>query len=184
MLVNGRLSDRSYRRYQLVRFFMRKVFADVDHVCAQTPNWAQRYVDIGANRSRVTVTGSVKFDALTPSLVDATPHITDDVLDCFGFAKKRLVFIAASTLRGEEKHVLRVFTRIRAVVTDALLIIAPRHPERFDEVHAMARLMGIVCKLEVNYAVRIRMFQLSYLTRSVNSQVCSRSRRLCLSVAA
>ena len=142
MLVNGRLSDRSYRRYRLVRFFMRKVFADVDHVCAQTPNWAQRYVDIGANRSRVTVTGSVKFDALSPSLADATPHMTDDVLDCFGFAKKRLVFIAASTLRGEEEHVLRVFTRIREVATDALLIIAPRHPERFDEVHAMAEADG------------------------------------------
>ena len=142
MLVNGRLSDRSYRRYRLVRFFMRKVFADVDHVCAQTPNWAQRYVDIGADRSRVTVTGSVKFDALTPSLADATPRTSGDVLDCFGFAKKRLVFIAASTLRGEEGYVLRVFTRIREVVPDALLIIAPRHPERFDEVHAMAEADG------------------------------------------
>ena len=121
---------------------MRKVFADVDHVCAQTPNWAQRYVDIGVDRSSVTMTGSVKFDALARSLDEITPHISDDVLDCFGFVKKRLVFIAASTLRGEEEHVLRVFTRIREVTSDALLIIAPRHPERFDEVHAMAEADG------------------------------------------
>ncbi len=53
-----------------------------------------------------------------------------------------MVFIAASTLRGEEGYVLRVFTRIREVVPDALLIIAPRHPERFDEVHAMAEADG------------------------------------------
>ncbi len=142
MLVNGRLSDRSYSRYRLVRFFMKKVFEDVDHVCAQTPNWAQRYVDIGADRSSVTVTGSVKFDALTPSVDRAVQRVSDDVLDCFGFAKERLVFIAASTLRGEEELVLRVFARIREVASDALIIIAPRHPERFEEVYAMAEASG------------------------------------------
>ncbi len=142
LLVNGRLSDRSYRRYRLVRFFMKKVFQDIDHVCAQTPNWAQRYVDIGADRSRVTVTGSVKFDALTPSMDDAMPRSSDDVLDCFEFAKKRLIFIAASTLRGEEELILRVFTQIRALAPDALLIIAPRHPERFEEVHSMVEAGG------------------------------------------
>ena len=84
----------------------------------------------------------MKFDALTPSVDRAVQRVSDDVLDCFGFAKERLVFIAASTLRGEEELVLRVFARIREVASDALIIIAPRHPERFEEVYAMAEASG------------------------------------------
>ena len=142
MLVNGRLSDRSYGRYRLVRFFMRRVFEDVDRVCAQTATWAQRYVDIGADQSSVMVTGSVKFDALDPSMSSVVQPASDDVLSCFRFAKRRPVFIAASTLRGEEELVLRVVGRILEIASDALIIIAPRHPERFDEVRAMAEAAG------------------------------------------
>ena len=142
MLVNGRLSDRSYGRYRLVRFFMRRVFEDVDRVCAQTATWAQRYVDIGADQSSVMVTGSVKFDALDPSMSSVVQPASDDVLSCFRFAKRRPVFIAASTLRGEEELVLRVVGRILEIASDALIIIAPRHPERFDEVRAMAEVAG------------------------------------------
>ena len=142
MLVDGRLSDRSYGRYRLVRFFMRRVFEDVDRVCAQTATWAQRYVDIGADQSSVMVTGSVKFDALDPSMSSVVQPASDDVLSCFRFAKRRPVFIAASTLRGEEELVLRVVGRILEIAPDALIIIAPRHPERFDEVRAMAEVAG------------------------------------------
>jgi len=142
MLVNGRLSDRSYGRYRLVRFFMRRVFEDVDRVCAQTATWAQRYVDIGADQSSVMVTGSVKFDALDPSMSSAVQSASDDVLSCFRFTKRRPVFIAASTLRGEEEFVLKVVGRVLKIASDALIIIAPRHPERFDEVRAMAEAAG------------------------------------------
>ena len=142
MLVNGRLSDRSYGRYRLVRFFMRRVFEDVDCVCAQTATWAQRYVDIGADQSSVMVTGSVKFDALDPSMSNTVQSASDDVLSCFRFTKGRPVFIAASTLRGEEELVLRVVGRVLEIASDALIIIAPRHPERFDEVRAMAEAAG------------------------------------------
>ena len=142
MLVNGRLSDRSYGRYRLARFFMRRVFEDVDRVCAQTATWAQRYVDIGADQSSVVVTGSVKFDALDPSMSNTVQSASDDVLSCFRFTKRRPVFIAASTLRGEEELVLRVVGRVLEIASDALIIIAPRHPERFDEVRAMAEAAG------------------------------------------
>jgi 3-deoxy-D-manno-octulosonic-acid transferase len=121
---------------------MRRVFEDVDRVCAQTATWAQRYVDIGADQNSVTVTGSVKFDALDPSMSSAVQRVSDDVLSCFRFTKRRPVFIAASTLRGEEELVLRVVGRILEIASDALIIIAPRHPERFDEVRAMAEAAG------------------------------------------
>ena len=142
MLVNGRLSDRSYRGYRLVRPFIRHVFKDVDRICTQTERWAQRYVDLGADARRVTVTGSLKFDALDMPTTGAPHHVADRVLGFFTFAEKRPVLIAASTLRGEEEPVLRAFARVRETAADALLVLAPRHPERFAEARACAEAAG------------------------------------------
>lgn len=63
VIVNGRLSDRSLRGYRLVRGFMRRVLAGVDRVCAQDALWAERFAALGLPRQRLTVTGSLKFDA-------------------------------------------------------------------------------------------------------------------------
>ena len=64
MLVNGRISSRSYPRYRLVRPFFRRVLADVDRFCMQSEESARRIIDIGADPTRVVVTGSLKFDSL------------------------------------------------------------------------------------------------------------------------
>ena len=66
LIVNGRLSDRSFRRYRLVRGCMRRVLADVARIGVQTEEWGRRFVAIGADAARVTVTGSLKFDAVGP----------------------------------------------------------------------------------------------------------------------
>src|SRR5262245_63549695 len=66
-LVNGRLSPRSYPRYRLVRPFIKRVLADIDRFCVQSEVMAQRFVALGADSSRITVTGSLKFDSLDPS---------------------------------------------------------------------------------------------------------------------
>lgn len=128
-LVNGRISARSFPRYRLVRPFMRRVLADVDLCCAQSEESAQRLVALGADPARVVVTGSLKFDAL-----DWGSGGRDRVLRFFRLREGRTVFMAASTLRGEDAAVLRAFRRLRTVRPDALLVIAPRHPERFAEV--------------------------------------------------
>lgn len=128
-LVNGRISARSFPRYRLVRPFMRRVLADVDLCCAQSEESAQRLVALGADPARVVVTGSLKFDAL-----DWSSGGRDRVLRFFRLREGRTVFMAASTLRGEDAAVLRAFRRLRTVRPDALLVIAPRHPERFAEV--------------------------------------------------
>lgn len=141
VLVNGRLSDRSYRRYRLVRPFMRRVIGGLDRVCAQTGEWGARFVDLGASPDRVTVTGSLKFDAAGDA-AGAQPHEGDRVLRRFAFAAGRPVIIAASTLRGEEEPILRAFARLRRSAPDAVLIIAPRHPERFEEVRRIAAGQG------------------------------------------
>jgi 3-deoxy-D-manno-octulosonic-acid transferase len=136
-LVNGRISARSFPRYRLVRGFIRRVLADVDLCCAQGEESKRRLIELGADPAKVVVTGSLKFDSL-----DALAPGRDRVLRYFRVREPRVVFVAASTLRGEEPSVLRAYRRIRSTRHDALLIVAPRHPERFDEVEALCRAEG------------------------------------------
>jgi 3-deoxy-D-manno-octulosonic-acid transferase len=140
VIVNGRISARSYPRYRLARRFFARVLADVDCCCMQSQESARRIVDIGAPPSRVVVTGSLKFDSLEDRL--PTGRGQDRVLRFFRVSEGRLVLVAASTLRGEEGPVLAAFRRLRADHPGALLILAPRHPERFADVEHLARSEG------------------------------------------
>jgi 3-deoxy-D-manno-octulosonic-acid transferase len=143
MLVNGRISSRSYPRYKLARPFFRRVLRHVDRFCMQSDESARRVVDIGAEPQRVVVTGSLKFDSLEiPGASAPADRGRNRVLRYFRMSAGRPVIIAASTLRGEEEPVLDAFQRIRATLTNALLIIAPRKPERFDEAERLARRAG------------------------------------------
>jgi 3-deoxy-D-manno-octulosonic-acid transferase len=155
VLVNGRISSRSYPRYRIARFFFRRVLADVDRFCMQSEESARRIVEIGAPRERVSVTGSLKFDSLefgpddqvrhgssAPSVHDVHQRGRTRVLRYFRVDTARPVIIAASTLKGEEEPVLEAFQRIRATMTNALLIIAPRKIQRFDDVERLAKRAG------------------------------------------
>jgi 3-deoxy-D-manno-octulosonic-acid transferase len=137
-LVSGRISDRSYPRYRLVRPFMRRVLADVDRLLVQSETSAERLVALGAEPQRVVVTGNLKFDALEPPPPGLRARAADRVLRYFTVSPDRTVVIAASTIEGEDLPVLRAFRRIQAYSPTALLILAPRHPERFDAVVRLA----------------------------------------------
>ncbi|MGD9906461.1 MAG: 3-deoxy-D-manno-octulosonic acid transferase [Vicinamibacterales bacterium] len=133
-VVNGRLSARSFPRYRMARAFFRHVLADIDQFCVQSEESARRFVEIGARPDRVTVTGSLKFDSLEPSAPAGQARPRERVLRYFRFAPNRPVLIAGSTMKGEEAMVLRVFRRVKGALPNAVLVIAPRHPERFGEV--------------------------------------------------
>ncbi len=134
VLVNGRVSPRSYARYRRIRPLFRRVLQDVDRFCMQSEESARRMIDLGAARDRVTVTGSLKFDSLDWPGVGPHGQSRDRVLRFFRISDHRPVVIAASTLRGEDAAALSAFRRVKATWPNALLIIAPRHPERFGEV--------------------------------------------------
>ncbi|HUL73294.1 MAG TPA: 3-deoxy-D-manno-octulosonic acid transferase [Vicinamibacterales bacterium] len=141
MLVNGRISSRSYPRYRMARPFFRRVLADVDRFCMQSDEAARRIVAIGADPARVTVTGSLKFDSLEqPGTVAGRG--AGRVLRYFRIPASRPVFMAASTLKGEEAPVLAAFAAVRRAHPSALMILAPRKPERFGEAEALARAEG------------------------------------------
>src|SRR5262245_34255764 len=134
VMINGRISTRSYPRYRLIRPFFRRVLADVDRFCMQSEESAHRLIDLGGEPARVSVTGSLKFDSLpvpTPA-VHGRPR--ERVLRFFRMPPQRTVIVAGSTMKGEEASVLASFARIKALSPGSLLVVAPRHPERFAEV--------------------------------------------------
>jgi 3-deoxy-D-manno-octulosonic-acid transferase len=142
VLVNGRISSRSYPRYRLARAFFRRVLMDVDRLCMQSDESARRIIDIGADPGRVTVTGSLKFDSLeTPAM--AAGRGASRVLRYFRIPPGRPVFMAASTFKGEEAAVLDAFAVVRRAAPGALAVIAPRKPERFGEAEALAIAEGL-----------------------------------------
>jgi 3-deoxy-D-manno-octulosonic-acid transferase len=141
VMVNGRISYRSYPRYRLIRPFMARVLGDIDRFCVQGEETARKLVDLGADPARITVTGSLKFDSLESSPTPGRGR--ERVLRFFRISPNRPVIVAGSTLKGEETPVIRAFNRVRTAGGNALLVIAARHPERFDEVERLCRHEGL-----------------------------------------
>lgn len=138
IVVNGRISARSYPRYRIVRPLFRRVLADIDRFCMQGDESARRIVDLGADPKRVTVTGSLKFDSLQAPASASHGRTREPVLRYFRVAPSRVVLVAGSTMKPEDSAVLRAFARIRSISPGALLVIAPRQRERFAEVERLA----------------------------------------------
>jgi len=141
VLVNGRISYRSFPRYRLIRPFFRRVLADVDRFCVQGDEAARRLISLGADPARITITGSLKFDAL--EVIPTPGRGRERVLRFFRMSANRPVLVAGSTLKGEEEAVVRAFNRLRTGGSSALLVIAARHPERFGEVERLCRQEGL-----------------------------------------
>lgn len=133
VVVNARLSDRSFRGYRRLEPFMRRILSRVDAICAQTPRDAERFRRLGAPPERVATTGNLKFDGRPPEL-GPLPRLLGRALKT---ARRGPVMVAASTMPGEEKLVLRAWNSIRNAYPEALLILAPRHPVRFEAVSEM-----------------------------------------------
>ena len=135
-ILNARLSARSLRGYRLLGPLIRRALDTVTHVAAQSADDARRFVRLGADRSRVSALGNLKFDIAAPS--------REQMLDLFAthVPSGRPVWIAASTHEGEEESVLALHRRLRARFPGMLLIWVPRHPERFARVEQLAREQG------------------------------------------
>jgi 3-deoxy-D-manno-octulosonic-acid transferase len=138
MIANGRISDRSFRRYLRVRWLMRRVLADVSVFAMQSEEDARRIVALGAPPSRVVVTGNLKSDLVPePEPADAAWR------ERLGLGTTDRLWIAGSTHRGEEAIVLDAFLRARARYPGLSLLLAPRHPERAAEVEDLIRERGL-----------------------------------------
>ncbi|HHD78937.1 MAG TPA: 3-deoxy-D-manno-octulosonic acid transferase [Epsilonproteobacteria bacterium] len=122
LLINARMSDRSFPKYMRMRWFYRQIFKYIDEVYAQTALDKERLEFLGAKNVRVT--GNIKLSTL--------PKVTRALVKPSG-----LVVCAASTHEGEEEIILNAFSDFKKENVDAKLIVVPRHPERFDKVATM-----------------------------------------------
>ncbi len=138
MIANGRISDRSFRRYRLVRAFIRRLLGHVSLFAMQSPEDARRIIALGALPERVVVTGNLKME-LPPDYA-GVETLWRRLL---GLRGEEPVWIAGSTHRGEEEIVLDAFLRLRASHPSLVLVLAPRHPERAPEVERLIRMRGL-----------------------------------------
>ena len=130
-LLNGRISEKSVGRYKLVRPFIRRVLNDLTLAAMQTEQDAARIEQLGMRKDRISIAGNLKFDsASTPSDFD----LESEIRNRFAFNGDRPLIVAASTHDPEEGVVIDAFRGVRQAHSGARLLIAPRHPERFEEV--------------------------------------------------
>lgn len=137
MLVNARLSEKSARGYRRLGPLTRTMLGDLDIIAAQAAPDAERFLALGARPAQVEVTGSLKFDMKTPELSGRVSPVFYQVAQL-----GRPVLVAASTREGEEEKVLAAFRVCLARVPDLLLVLVPRHPERFNSVARLCEDQG------------------------------------------
>lgn len=134
-VINARISDRSFPRYRVVAPWLAPVLANVDLFLAQGREDADRFVTLGASPDRVEAVGNLKFDIPAGS--------TSALVQQFRKAATTPVIVCGSTVAGEEPLVLDALRMVRRRFPDTLLVLAPRHPERFDEVAGLLSSSGI-----------------------------------------
>lgn len=130
-LLNGRISDKSFGRYKMIRSFIRRVLDDLTVAAMQTENDAARIRELGMAQDRISISGNLKFDSASVSLDE---RLTEQIRRRFGFDGECPLIVAASTHELEERVVVNALKAIRQKHPKTRLLIAPRHPERFDDV--------------------------------------------------
>lgn len=138
-LVNGRISRQSYRRYTLIRFFLRRVLSSLNIAVMQSETDAQRLQALGMSGETLFTAGNLKFDAEVGSdLAD----LTNETAERFGLRSDIPLILAASTHAPEEEIILQSFKQL-TTKHPVRLMIAPRHPERFNEVASLIQNSGL-----------------------------------------
>jgi len=139
LLVNGRMSAKSLSGYQRIATITREALTSFTTIAAQSDTDAQRYVTLGATAERVQVTGSLKFDVTLPQLdCQELPLVLRSLEN-----SHRPILIAASTREGEDEKVIAAFQSCLQQQPQLMLILVPRHPERFDSVAQMVSSQGL-----------------------------------------
>ena len=139
VIVNGRLSQRSFAGYMRFRWFFAPILRTLRTISAQTAEDAERFIELGAPRANVTVGGNLKFDVSPPEI--AASPLSGLLLR--EKAAGALWVVAGSTHDGEEANLLSAFLAAREANPSMRLLLAPRHPERFDAVEALVRREGV-----------------------------------------
>lgn len=134
LLINGRVSDRSYRSYRWIRPLLRRILPQLQVIAVQNQTYAHRLVDMGARPQQVTITGSIKFDRIETNRRNAR---TQEIGQSFGLLADETLLIAGSTQAPEEELALAAYRALHSEFPKLRLMLVPRHQERFEEVAAL-----------------------------------------------
>lgn len=142
ILINGRISNKSFPKYKLIKFFLKEIFKFIDLFSMTTEEDASRIIELGAFPEKVVVGGHSKFEV-------SMPKATDNGLK---FLKNKKIIICGSTHQGEEEIILNVFNEISKDFPDLMLIIAPRQIERINDIIPIIQSYNIsfIKKSEIN----------------------------------
>lgn len=138
IIANARLSERSARGYKKIKPLMTKVLHPISQVAAQTATDGMRFLQIGLTKEQLTIAGNIKFDLAIPENLSEQASLLRAQ-----WGENRPVWIAASTHEGEDEIILAAFAKLRVQVPSVLLILVPRHPERFNKVLALCRKQNV-----------------------------------------
>lgn len=137
LLVNARLSERSYRGYNKIRFLCEPMLNQFNAILTQGEEDAKRFKSLGAEEGRVHVLGNMKFDLQTQH-INLEPFLA--LKDCWG--AERVAVMIASTHEQEEQLILSRLKQMQVGLPNMILLIAPRHPERFQKVYQLSVQLG------------------------------------------
>jgi 3-deoxy-D-manno-octulosonic-acid transferase len=148
IVVNGRLTDRSFSKYKKIKPFAKEIFRKLSLILAQTDEYAQRFIEIGCQSRRVFVTGSLKYDtAQITDKVDGADTLAEQLFGKIENRKSKIenvLWVAGATGPGEEEIILDVYKQLtqQKRFSNLRLAIIPRKPERFDEVAQLIEQSG------------------------------------------
>jgi 3-deoxy-D-manno-octulosonic-acid transferase len=141
VVVNGRISEKSFGRYKKVRLFVKRIFEKMTLILSQTEEYAERFREIGVPAEKIIVTGTLKYD---------TAQITDRVKGAYELAAQlgiddERLWVAGGTGNDEEQILIEVFKQLKEIkaFSDLILVVVPRKPERFDEVAHIIEQFGL-----------------------------------------
>ncbi|SFC32202.1 3-deoxy-D-manno-octulosonic-acid transferase [Marinospirillum celere] len=136
VVANGRLSNKAFKAYKKIRPLMAEALSKVDQIAAKAEEDAERFIALGFPKEKMQVTGSIKYDLQPPTgLQEQAENLRTE----WG---QRPVWIAASTHEGEDEPLLEVHKKLLESYPDALLLLVPRHPQRFEEVAELIKKAG------------------------------------------
>ena len=139
ILANGRLSARSAKAYHRISSLVQPMLSGISAVAAQHKDDGERFTQLGLPLSALAVTGNIKFDLSLDQAVQDRAAALSKQWHC---GSNRPVFLAASTHRGEDEIILQAFGQIKQQIDNALLVLVPRHPERFNQVGELCAAAG------------------------------------------
>ena len=136
IIINGRISDASFKGYSLIKFLLKSVLDKVNLFCVQTERDAERLSNLGVKENRIKVTGNMKFDSAT-YIKEVSREDTAKYKSLLGLTRRGRLVVAGSTHTGEEKIIFSVYRKLLIEFPDLRLLIAPRHPVRAKAVQKL-----------------------------------------------